>query len=114
MKIPESFDFEHAKSLPYYDRLKYLRDRRNLPEKSVRELQEAFRDHVLDFDTVELPGTFGANREAHKGIPKTYGNHLYNPETVNDLFFGPGNRLKSGWHANEAQAKEIETKHNLS
>ena len=72
------------------------------------------RDHVLDPNTKEISGTFGANREARDGTPKTEGTHLYNPKTKNDLFFGPGNRLKSGWKTNQGQSKDIEINHNLT
>jgi len=108
VKIPESFDLEHAKSLAYQDRLKYLRDRTVLPEESVREFQEAMRDHVLEPNTKEIRGTFGANREAHDGTPKTDGTHFYNPIPKNDLFFGQGNRLKSDLKTNQGQSKDIE------
>ena len=114
VKMPESFDLEHAKSLSYQDRLKYLRDRTVLPEESVREFQEAMRDHVLEPNTKEIRGTFGANREARDGTPKTEGTHLYNPITKKDLFFGQGNRLKSGWKTNQGQSKDIEINHNLT
>jgi hypothetical protein len=114
VKIPESFDLEDAKSLSYQDRLKYLRDRTVLPEESVREFQKAMRDHVLEPNTKEIRGTFGANREARDGTPKTDGTHLYNPITKNDLFFGQGNRLKSGWKTNQGQSKDIEINNNLT
>lgn len=114
VKVPESFDLEHAKSLSYQDRLKYLRDRTVLPEETVREFQEALRDHVLEASTKEIEGTFGANREARNGTPKTNGTHLYNPITKNDVFFGPGNRLKSGWKTNQGQSRDIELKNNLT
>ena len=114
VKIPESFDLEHVKSLSYQNRLNYLRDRTVLPEESVREFQEAMRDHVLEPNTKEIRGTFGANREARDSTPKTEGTHLYNPITKNDLFFGQGNRLKSGWKTNQGQSKDIEINKNLT
>ena len=72
------------------------------------------RDHVLQPSTKEIKGTFGANREARDGLPKTHGTHLYNPITKNDLFFGPSNRLKSGWKNNQGQSRDIEIKNNLT
>ena len=112
---PESFDLEYAQSLTYEDRLNYLRDRTVLPEESVREFQVAMRDHVLLPNTKELSGTFGANREARDGTPKTYGTHLYNSETGLDLFFKlGGNRLKSGWETNKGQRKDIQMNQNLT
>lgn len=85
-----------------------------LPEESVRELQEALREHVLQPSTKETKRTFGANREARDGPPKIHGNHLYNPITKNDLFFGPGNRLKSDWKTNQGQSLDIEINNNLT
>lgn len=114
VKVPESFSLEHAMSLSYEDRLNYLRDPKVLPEESVREFQEALREHVLQPSTKEIKGTFGANREARDGPPKTHGTHLYNPITKNDLFFGPGNRLKSGWKTNQGQSRDIEINNNLT
>ena len=114
VKVPESFDLEHAILLSYQDRLNYLRDRTVLPEESVREFQEALRDHVLKPSTKEIKGTFGANREARDGPPKTHGTHLYNPITKNDLFFGPGNQLKSDWKTNQGQSQDIEINNNLT
>jgi hypothetical protein len=114
VKVPKSFSLEHAISLSYKDRLNYLRDTKILPEKSVREFQEALRDHVLEPSTREIKGTFGANREARDGSPKTHGTHLYNPRTKNDVFFGPSNRLKSGWKTNQSQSRDIEINNNLT
>lgn len=114
VKVPESFSLEHAMSLSYEDRLNYLRDPKVLPEESVREFQEALREHVLQPSTKEIKGTFGANREARDGTPKTHGTHLYNPITKNDLFFGPGNRIKSGWKTNQSQSRDIEINNNLT
>jgi hypothetical protein len=114
VKLPESFDLEYAKSLPYKERLKYLRDPNVLPEKSVRELQEAMRDHVLDPTTQEIRGTFGANREKKEGIPKSYGTHFWNKETGNVVFFGETNQLKSGWKTNRGQQYDIKTNKNLT
>jgi len=72
------------------------------------------RDHILEPNTKEIRGTFGVNREARDGTLKTYGTHLYNPITKTDLFFGQGNRLKSGWKINQGQSKEIEINNNLT
>ena len=101
-------------SLSYEDRLNYLRDPKVLPEESVREFQEALREYVLQPSTKEIKETFGANHEARDGPTKTHGTHLYNPRTKNDLFFGPGNRLKSGWKTNQGQSRDIEINNNLT
>ena len=69
------------------ERLEILRDREVLPDAYVKQYGRDLRLHVLDPDTKMIEGTFGVNREANGGPPKTEGYHLYNEKTGFNGFF---------------------------
>ena len=78
VKIPKSFDLEHVKTLSYEERLKYVRDRANLPEKTVFEMQLEASKFFRASTTHSFEGSLGRNK-----IPGT----VYINEKTNTVAF---------------------------
>jgi len=99
----------------YDERLKIFRNRKILPDVYVEKYGQSLRSHVLDVNTEVIEGTFGGNREAREGMPKTEGYHLYNSRTGFNAFFDKNTRrYKTGFQLNERQVNDLKTNKNVT
>jgi hypothetical protein len=62
VKIPDTFDLEYVKKLDYKDRLKYVRDRSKLSEKTIFEMQWEACKFFRSTKTEGFDGTLGLNK----------------------------------------------------
>ena len=56
------FDVTQAETLEYSDRLKYLRDKNNLPDEIVSQARDKILDFMTADDTMLIPGCLGHNK----------------------------------------------------
>lgn len=113
-KLPSTFDLEHAKKLPYKERLTYLRDRSVLPEEYNRQHGKDIRRHVLNPRTETIEETINANRYSKKPerIEERY--HLYNPETKVTVFFSKTTRqYKTLMRLNRRKIEDLTENRNI-
>lgn len=62
VKIPKTFDLNYVKTLSYKDRLKYVRDRTKLPERTIFEMQMEASKFFRSTQTKAFSGTLGKNK----------------------------------------------------
>ena len=62
IKIPKTFDLDYVKTLDYKSRLKYVRDRSKLPEKTVFDMQMEASKFFRSTQTKAFSGSLGRNK----------------------------------------------------
>jgi hypothetical protein len=62
IKIPKTFDLRYVKSLDYKSRLKYVRDRSKLPEKTIFDMQMEASKFFRSTQTKAFSGSLGRNK----------------------------------------------------
>lgn len=62
IQIPKTFDLDYVKTLDYKSRLEYARDRNNLPEKTIFEMQMEASKFFRSTQTKAFSGSLGRNK----------------------------------------------------
>lgn len=62
IKIPKTFDLDYVKTLDYKSRLKYVRDRNKLPEKTIFDMQMKASKFFRSTQTKAFSGSLGHHK----------------------------------------------------